>query len=99
MSLRSFKLATAVATLFMLGGCSNIEIGALDTRVNTQMSSIFVTDTVGRAGQIYNRELRSALYVQGTSPPVFELTSSLLMLNFEEKNKLAIRFEALKRIS
>ena len=88
MSWHSFKLAAALTTIFMLGGCSNIEIGALDSRVNTQMSSIFVTDTAGRAGQIYNRSLRSALYVQGTSPPVFELTSSI---SFSSSSTLSVR--------
>lgn len=88
MSWRNFKIATTVATLFMLCGCSNIEIGALDSHVSKQMSSISVTDTDERAGQIYNRALRNALYVQGKAAPVFELTSSI---SFSSSSTLSVR--------
>ena len=88
MSWRNFKIATAVATILMLGGCGNIEVGTLDSRVNNQMSRIFVTETIGRAGQIYDRALQSALYVQGKAAPTFELTSSI---SFTSSSNLSVR--------
>ena len=61
----------------MITGCSGIAIGTLDSRVNAQTSAINVIDTSGRAGQIYNRSLRQALYVPGRATAQYDLTSSI----------------------
>ena len=71
----SLKAGFFVTVLVLLAGCSGVSIGALDSRVDTEISSIAVIDTDGRAGQLYNRELRRALYVNGEASPAYNLTS------------------------
>ena len=61
----------------MLAGCSGFSIGALDSRIEADISSVAVIDTGGRAGQLYNRELRRALYVKGEASPAYDLTSTI----------------------
>ena len=61
----------------MLAGCSGGSIGALDSRVEADSSSVAVIDTGGRAGQLYNRELRRALYVNGEASPAYNLTTTI----------------------
>jgi LPS-assembly lipoprotein len=61
----------------MLAGCSGVSIGALDSRVEADISSVAVIDTDGRAGQLYNRALRRALYVKGEASPAYNLTSTI----------------------
>ena len=74
---RSLKTGFFVSVLVMLAGCSGVSIGALDSRVDTEISSVAVIDTGGRAGQLYNRELRRALYVNGEASPAYNLTSTI----------------------
>ncbi len=74
---RSLKTGFFASILVMLAGCSGVSIGALDSRVEADISSVAVIDTGGRAGQLYNRELRRALYVKGESSPAYDLTSTI----------------------
>ena len=74
---RNLKTGFFVTMLVMLAGCSGVSIGALDSRVDTDISSVVVIDTDGRAGQLYNRALRRALYVKGESSPAYDLTSTI----------------------
>ena len=74
---RSLKTGFFVSMLVMLAGCSGVSIGALDSRVEADISSVAVIDTGGRAGQLYNRELRRALYVKGEASPAYHLTSTI----------------------
>ena len=74
---RSLKTGFFASILVMLAGCSGVSIGALDSRVETDISSVVVIDTDGRAGQLYNRELRRALYVNGEASPAYNLTSTI----------------------
>ena len=73
----SLKTGFFVTVLVLLAGCSGVSIGALDSRVDTEISSVAVIDTGGRAGQLYNRELRRALYVNGEASPAYNLTSTI----------------------
>ena len=73
----SLKTGFFVTVLVLLAGCSGVSIGALDSRVDTEISSVAVIDTGGRAGQLYNRELRRALYVNGEASPTYDLTSTI----------------------
>ena len=66
-----------VTVLVLLAGCSGVSIGALDSRVDTEISSVAMIDTSGRAGQLYNRELRRALYVHGEASPLYNLTTTI----------------------
>ena len=74
---RSLKSGFFASILVMLAGCSGVSIGALDSRVDTEISSVAVIDTGGRAGQLYNRELRRALYVNGEASPAYNLTTTI----------------------
>ena len=74
---RSLKSSFFASILVMLAGCSGVSIGALDSRVEADISSVAVIDTGGRAGQLYNRELRRALYVKGEASPAYDLTSTI----------------------
>ena len=74
---RRLKTGFFASILVMLAGCSGVSIGALDSRVEADISSVAVIDTGGRAGQLYNRELRRALYVKGEASPAYDLTSTI----------------------
>ena len=74
---RRLKTGFFASILVMLAGCSGVSIGALDSRVEADISSGAVIDTGGRAGQLYNRELRRALYVNGEASPAYDLTSTI----------------------
>ena len=73
----SLKTGFSVIVLVLLAGCSGVNIGALDSRVDTEISSVAVVDTAGRAGQLYNRELRRALYVNSEASPAYNLTTTI----------------------
>ena len=74
---RNLKSGFFASILVMLAGCSGVSIGALDSRVEADISSVAVNDTGGRAGQLYNRALRRALYVKGEASPAYDLTSTI----------------------
>ena len=74
---RNLKTGFFVSILVMLTGCSGVSIGALDSRVEAAISSVAMIDTDGRAGQLYNRALRRALYVKGKASPTYDLTSKI----------------------
>ena len=73
------KLKFLFCMIFLLTavGCSAVKIGQLDKNVNGEISSVSVVESSGRAGQLYSRELRKALYLYGQTPPAYELTSSI----------------------
>lgn len=73
------KLKITCYVAFFLGftGCASVIIGQLDERVSAKVSSVEVVDTNGRAGQLYSRALRQALYVHGQASPAYYLTSSI----------------------
>ena len=71
------KFAYCMALLLAVAGCSTVNIGQLDEAVSSKVSSVSVLETKGRAGQLYSRALRQALYLYGKSIPAYELTSSI----------------------
>ena len=71
------KIIGGMVFLLAFAGCSTVTIGQLDERVSAKVSSVSVVDTDGRAGQLYSRALRQALYVYGQASPVYDLTSSI----------------------
>jgi len=73
------KLKITCSTVFLLAfaGCSTVTIGQLEEQVRDEVSSVSVVDTSGRAGQLYSRALRQALYVYGQANPAYDLTSSI----------------------
>lgn len=71
------KIIGGMVFLLAFAGCSTVTIGQLDERVSAKLSSVSVVDTDGRAGQLYSRALRQALYVFGQASPAYDLTSSI----------------------
>ena len=70
-------LACCMAFVLAVAGCSSVNISQLDESVSAEVSSVSVVETGGRAGQLYSRALRQALYLYGQSIPAYELTSSI----------------------
>ena len=73
------KLKYLCCVIFLLAtvGCSTVKIGQLDENVISEISSVSVLETSGRAGQLYGRALREALYLYGQKTSAYELTSSI----------------------
>ena len=71
------KIIGGMVFLLAFAGCSAVTIDQLDERVSAKVSSVSVVDTDGRAGQLYSRALRQALYVYGQASPAYDLTSSI----------------------
>ena len=71
------KIIGGMVFLLAFAGCGTVAIGQLDERVSAKLSSVSVVDTGGRAGQLYSRALRQALYVYGQASPAYDLTSSI----------------------
>jgi len=66
-----------MAFLLAVAGCSTVTIGQLDETVSAKVGSVSVVETGGRAGQLYSRALRQALYLYGETVPAYDLTSSI----------------------
>ena len=71
------KITCSIVFLLAFAGCSTVTIGQLEEQVRDEVSSVSVVDTSGRAGQLYSRALRQALYVYGQDNPAYDLTSSI----------------------
>ena len=71
------KFMGGMVFLLALAGCNTVTISHLDDRVSTKLSSVSVVDTDGRAGQLYNRALRQALYFYGEASPAYDLPSTI----------------------
>ena len=71
------KIIGGMVLLLAFAGCSTVTIGQLDERVGAKLSTVAVVDTDGRAGQLFSRALRQALYVHGQASPAYDLTSSI----------------------
>ena len=71
------KTLGGMVLLLAFAGCSTVTIGQIDERVGAKLSTVAVVDTDGRAGQLYSRALRQALYVYGQASPAYDLTSSI----------------------
>ena len=76
------KFGYCMAFLLAVAGCSTVNIGQLDESISSVVSSVSVVETKGRAGQLYSRALRKALYTYGQSIPAYELTSSISVSSF-----------------
>ena len=71
------KLAFCMAFLLAVAGCSTVIIGQLDKTVRAKVGSVSVVETGGRAGQLYSRALRQALYQYGQAVPAYDLASTI----------------------
>ena len=84
------KLKFLCCIIFLLAafGCSAVKIGQLDENVSGELSSVSVVETSGRAGQLYSRELRKALYLHGQTDSAYGLISSI---SVSSGNTLSVR--------
>ena len=82
------KTLGGMVLLLAFAGCSTVTIGQIDERVGAKLSTVAVVDTDGRAGQLYSRALRQALYVYGQAAPAYSLTSSI---SFSSSTTLSVR--------
>ena len=73
----SLKLTVFTTALLIVSGCNGFTVGSLNNRVDTKINSVAVIDAVGRTGQIYNRALRRALYIQGQTNSAYNLKSEI----------------------
>jgi len=71
------KIIGGMVFLLAFAGCSTVTIGQLDETVSAKVGSVSVVETGGRAGQLYSRALRQALYLYGQAVPAYDLTSSI----------------------
>ena len=71
------KIIGGMVFLLVFAGCGTVAISQLDERVSAKLSSISVVDTDGRAGQLYSRALRQALYQYGQAVPAYDLASTI----------------------
>ena len=71
------KIIGNMVFFLAFAGCSTVTVGQLNERVSAKLNSVYVVDTDGRAGQLYSRALRQALYVYGQTNPAYDLTSSI----------------------
>lgn len=85
---RKLKIMSGIVFLLAFLGCTTVTVGQLDKQAGARISSISVVDTDGRAGQLYNRALRQALYVYGQAAPAYSLTSSI---SFSSSTTLSVR--------
>jgi hypothetical protein len=76
------------ALLVLMAGCSGVTIGQLDGLASEQISRVAVIDTGGRAGQIYARALRRALYTQTKLEPAYSLSS---VISVSSSDTLSVR--------
>ena len=71
------KFAYCMTLSLAVAGCGTVNIGQLDKSIRTEVSSVSVMETGGRAGQLYSRALRQTLYRYGQSIPAYRLTSTI----------------------
>ncbi len=71
------KIIGSIFFLLAFAGCNTVAIGQFDERISAKLSSVSLVNTGGRAGQLYSRALRQALYVYGQASPAYDLTSSI----------------------
>ena len=77
-----------MAFLLAVAGCSTVTIGQLDKTVSAKVGSVSVVESGGRAGQLYSRALRQALYLYEQAVPAYVLTSSI---SVSSSNTLSVR--------
>ena len=61
----------------LLSGCSDIKMQRLDATNQTQLQSVAVVSASGRDEQLFNRELRRLLYIDGPTTARYQLSSSI----------------------
>ena len=76
-ALRSFRLGNIILCGLVLANCGDSTIRQLGTENLQSLQQIAVTDTTGREGQLYDRELRKLLHIGGKAGESYNLISSI----------------------
>ena len=61
----------------LLASCSDVKMQRLDATNQTQLQSVAVVSSGGRDEQLFNRELRRLLYIDGPTAARYQLSSSI----------------------
>ena len=72
-----FKRLIMLLTLPILAACSDLSVTPLTATGNLSLAQVNVVDTSGRLGQLYARQLRQKLHVNGQTTPEYDLISSI----------------------
>ena len=76
-ALRSFRLGGIILCGLILTNCGDVTIRQLGTENLQNLQQIAVKDLSGRAGQLYDRELRKLLHIGGKAVESYNLISSI----------------------
>ena len=66
-----------LGAVLLLAGCGDIKMQRLDATNQTQLQSVAVVSSGGRDEQLFNRELRRLLYIDGPAAAQYQLSSSI----------------------
>ena len=84
----NLKIIAVAVLSVLLSSCGTMSVGQLNHTSADAISRIAVTETSGRAGQIYSRKLRRALFLQDTLQPDYNLTS---VISVTSSSTLSVR--------
>ncbi|MDB3892451.1 hypothetical protein N9368_04980, partial [Alphaproteobacteria bacterium] len=73
----SFKKTIAAVALLFLAACSNVSMTPLISANIEDLAAVNVVEVSGRDGQLYSRQLRNRLYVNGMQAPNYDLVSRI----------------------
>jgi hypothetical protein len=71
------SLYLLLGAVLLLSGCGEINMQRLDATNQTQLQSVAVVSASGRDEQLFNRELRRLLYIDGSTKARYQLSSSI----------------------
>ncbi len=73
----SFRKTIAAVALLFLAACSNVSMTPLISANIEDLAAVNVVEVSGRDGQLYSRQLRNRLYVNGMQAPNYDLVSRI----------------------
>ena len=73
----SFRKTIAAVALLFLAACSNVSMTPLISANIEDLAAVNVIEVSGRDGQLYSRQLRNRLYVNGMQAPNYDLVSRI----------------------
>ena len=74
-ALRSFRLGSVILCGLILTSCGDVTVRQLGTKNLQNLQQIAVQDASGREGQLYSRELRKLLHIDGKGVENYNLIS------------------------
>lgn len=84
----SFRKTIAAVALLFLAACSNVSMTPLISANIEDLAAVNVVEVSGRDGQLYSRQLRNRLYVNGMQAPSYDLVSRITV---ESSSSLSVK--------